>query len=142
MEPVVAHKGCVLGSLQTVVQLLWSVPDGFMIAPQCLPDSPIHCVELRGICEGILLGVHLGVYLLDDARVGVRKVIVRPDPVPCLCGIGHNDAGARPRAYLETRNTDFSATRSHILAWRADLERQKLAGATIRRKLAALGVPV
>ena len=29
-------------------------------------------------------------------------------------------------------------TRSHVLAWRADLERQKLAGSTIRRKLAAL----
>ena len=29
-------------------------------------------------------------------------------------------------------------TRSHILAWRADIERQKLAGSTIRRKLAAL----
>ena len=31
-----------------------------------------------------------------------------------------------------------SVTRSHILAWRADLENQKLAGSTIRRKLAAL----
>ena len=31
-----------------------------------------------------------------------------------------------------------SVTRAHILAWRADLERQKLAGSTIRRKLAAL----
>jgi site-specific recombinase XerD len=29
-------------------------------------------------------------------------------------------------------------TRGHVLAWRADLERQKLAGSTIRRKLAAL----
>ena len=29
-------------------------------------------------------------------------------------------------------------TRAHILAWRAELERQALAGATIRRKLAAL----
>ena len=29
-------------------------------------------------------------------------------------------------------------TRSHALAWRADLERQMLSGATIRRKLAAL----
>ena len=29
-------------------------------------------------------------------------------------------------------------TRSHVLAWRLDLERQKLAGSTIRRKLAAL----
>ena len=29
-------------------------------------------------------------------------------------------------------------TRSHVLAWRADLESQKLAGSTIRRKLAAL----
>ena len=29
-------------------------------------------------------------------------------------------------------------TRAHILTWRADLERQKLAGSTIRRKLAAL----
>lgn len=29
-------------------------------------------------------------------------------------------------------------TRSHVLAWRADLERQLLSGATIRRKLAAL----
>lgn len=29
-------------------------------------------------------------------------------------------------------------TRSHILAWRADLEQQNLSGATIRRKLAAL----
>ena len=28
--------------------------------------------------------------------------------------------------------------RSHVLAWRADLEKQMLAGATIRRKLAAL----
>ena len=31
-----------------------------------------------------------------------------------------------------------TVTRGHILAWRADLENQKLAGATIRRKLAAL----
>lgn len=31
-----------------------------------------------------------------------------------------------------------AVTRSHILAWRADLENQKLAGSTIRRKLAAL----
>ena len=31
-----------------------------------------------------------------------------------------------------------SVTRAHILAWRADLESQKLAGSTIRRKLAAL----
>ena len=29
-------------------------------------------------------------------------------------------------------------TRSHVLAWRADLEKQELSGATIRRKLAAL----
>ncbi len=29
-------------------------------------------------------------------------------------------------------------TRGHILAWRAELEKQNLAGATIRRKLAAL----
>lgn len=31
-----------------------------------------------------------------------------------------------------------TVTRGHILAWRADLENQKLAGSTIRRKLAAL----
>ena len=31
-----------------------------------------------------------------------------------------------------------SVTRSHVLAWRADLETQGLAGSTIRRKLAAL----
>ena len=31
-----------------------------------------------------------------------------------------------------------TVTRGHILAWRADLEKQGLAGATIRRKLAAL----
>ena len=31
-----------------------------------------------------------------------------------------------------------TVTRAHILAWRAELERQGLAGATIRRKLAAL----
>ena len=31
-----------------------------------------------------------------------------------------------------------SITRSHVLAWRADLEKQMLSGATIRRKLAAL----
>lgn len=31
-----------------------------------------------------------------------------------------------------------AVTRSHILAWRADLEKQGLVGATIRRKLAAL----
>jgi integrase/recombinase XerD len=31
-----------------------------------------------------------------------------------------------------------AVTRSHILAWRAELEKQKLAGSTIRRKLAAL----
>lgn len=29
-------------------------------------------------------------------------------------------------------------TRSHVLAWRADLEKQALSGATNRRKLAAL----
>ena len=35
--------------------------------------------------------------------------------------------------------TEFrQVTRSHILAWRADLEKQALSGATIRRKLAAL----
>ncbi len=35
--------------------------------------------------------------------------------------------------------TEFrQVTRSHILAWRAELEQQQLAGATIRRKLAAL----
>ena len=31
-----------------------------------------------------------------------------------------------------------TVTRSHVLAWRADLEKQALAGATVRRKLAAL----
>ena len=31
-----------------------------------------------------------------------------------------------------------AVTRAHILAWRAELEKQNLAGATIRRKLAAL----
>ena len=31
-----------------------------------------------------------------------------------------------------------TVTRAHVLAWRAELERQRLAGATIRRKLAAL----
>ena len=31
-----------------------------------------------------------------------------------------------------------AVTRSHVLAWRADLEKQMLGGATIRRKLAAL----
>jgi len=31
-----------------------------------------------------------------------------------------------------------TVARGHVLAWRADLERQGLAGATIRRKLAAL----
>jgi site-specific recombinase XerD len=31
-----------------------------------------------------------------------------------------------------------TVTRGHVLAWRTELERQKLAGATIRRKLAAL----
>ena len=31
-----------------------------------------------------------------------------------------------------------SVTRAHLLAWRRDLERRALAGATIRRKLAAL----
>lgn len=31
-----------------------------------------------------------------------------------------------------------AVTRAHVLAWRADLERRTLAGATIRRKLAAL----
>ena len=35
--------------------------------------------------------------------------------------------------------SDFRlVTRSHVLAWRADLEAQQVAGATIRRKLAAL----
>ena len=35
--------------------------------------------------------------------------------------------------------TEFrQVTRSHVLAWRADLERQSLSGSTIRRKLAAL----
>jgi hypothetical protein len=29
-------------------------------------------------------------------------------------------------------------TRAHVLAWRKDLERRELAGATVRRKLAAL----
>jgi integrase/recombinase XerD len=38
-----------------------------------------------------------------------------------------------------TKPKDFRlVTRSHVLAWRADLEKQQLAGATIRRKLAAL----
>ena len=35
--------------------------------------------------------------------------------------------------------TEFrQVTRAHILAWRSELEKQELAGATIRRKLAAL----
>lgn len=38
-----------------------------------------------------------------------------------------------------TQPQDFRlVTRSHVLAWRNDLENQQLAGATIRRKLAAL----
>ena len=38
-----------------------------------------------------------------------------------------------------SRPQDFRlVTRSHVLAWRAELEQQGLAGATIRRKLAAL----
>jgi len=38
-----------------------------------------------------------------------------------------------------TQPGDFRlVTRSHVLGWRADLEAQQLAGATIRRKLAAL----
>ncbi|MDF5775241.1 tyrosine-type recombinase/integrase [Pseudomonas syringae] len=38
-----------------------------------------------------------------------------------------------------TSTDDFrQVTRSHVLAWRADLEQRGLAGATIRRKLAAL----
>ena len=38
-----------------------------------------------------------------------------------------------------TRPQDFRlVTRSHVLAWRHDLENQQLAGASIRRKLAAL----
>ena len=38
-----------------------------------------------------------------------------------------------------TRPQDFRlVTRSHVLAWRHDLENQQLAGSTIRRKLAAL----
>lgn len=38
-----------------------------------------------------------------------------------------------------SRPQDFRlVTRSHVLAWRNELERQALAGATIRRKLAAL----
>nr|WP_295768086.1 tyrosine-type recombinase/integrase [Rhodoferax sp.] len=38
-----------------------------------------------------------------------------------------------------THPTEFrQVTRSHILAWRTDLEKQSLSGSTIRRKLAAL----
>lgn len=39
---------------------------------------------------------------------------------------------------LATADEFRSVTRAHVLAWRADLERRGLAGATIRRKLAAL----
>ncbi|WP_234829503.1 tyrosine-type recombinase/integrase, partial [Pseudomonas savastanoi] len=57
----------------------------------------------------------------------------------------------RTRRAYQNDLTDFSSfiglanaddfrqvTRSHVLAWRADLEQRCLAGATIRRKLAAL----
>ena len=57
----------------------------------------------------------------------------------------------RTRRAYQNDLTDFSSfiglagaddfrlvTRAHVLAWRADLERRGLAGATIRRKLAAL----
>jgi len=57
----------------------------------------------------------------------------------------------RTRRAYQNDLTDFSSfivlastddfrqvTRSHVLAWRADLEGRGLAGATIRRKLAAL----
>ncbi|MDH4606843.1 tyrosine-type recombinase/integrase, partial [Pseudomonas syringae] len=57
----------------------------------------------------------------------------------------------RTRRAYQNDLTDFSSfiglasaddfrqvTRSHVLAWRADLEQRGLAGATIRRKLAAL----
>lgn len=39
---------------------------------------------------------------------------------------------------LATADEFRSVTRAQVLAWRADLERRGLAGATIRRKLAAL----
>lgn len=41
-------------------------------------------------------------------------------------------------AGIQTPEEFRQVTRSHILAWRAELETQKLAGSTVRRKLAAL----
>jgi integrase/recombinase XerD len=41
-------------------------------------------------------------------------------------------------AGIQTPTEFRQVTRSHILAWRTDLEKQALSGATIRRKLAAL----
>jgi site-specific recombinase XerD len=47
-------------------------------------------------------------------------------------------AGFMRFAGIEQPEEFRMVTRGHILAWRADLERQLLSGATIRRKLAAL----
>ena len=41
-------------------------------------------------------------------------------------------------AGIQTPEEFRQVTRSHILAWRAELEKQSLAGSTVRRKLAAL----
>ena len=50
-----------------------------------------------------------------------------------------NDIGAFMRFTGIVQPEEFRAvTRAHILAWRAALESQSLAGSTIRRKLAAL----
>ena len=50
-----------------------------------------------------------------------------------------NDIGAFMRFAGIVQPEEFRrVTRGHVLAWRAELEKQALAGATIRRKLAAL----
>ena len=50
-----------------------------------------------------------------------------------------NDINAFMRFTGIVQPAEFrTVARAHVLAWRADLERQGLAGSTIRRKLAAL----
>ena len=71
--------------------------------------------------------------------------------VPAAVGWSANIDNPRTRRAYQNDLTDFSSfiglasaddfrqvTRSHVLAWRAELEGRGLAGATIRRKLAAL----
>ncbi|EFW77351.1 hypothetical protein ALQ03_200019 [Pseudomonas savastanoi pv. glycinea] len=89
--------------------------------------------------------------VLDEPRrltaVEFQQLAAVPSAVEWFANLDN----PRTRRAYQNDLTDFSSfiglasaddfrqvTRSHVLAWRADLEQRGLAGATIRRKLAAL----